>query len=151
MALSTVAHALLSSLQFLISGPTLLNREKALTQFTLTSPKHSTRSTPETISQAQRFVGYVAKYYSGFAAFLDGRCQRVIVNGSKSSWSPVTRSIPQRSVFGPIFFVCYTNDMPEVVDSPIHMFADDTKIYRQITTQSDQETLHTDLKQLEEW
>ena len=42
--LSMVAHAPLSSLQFLISGPMLLNRVRALTQFTLTSPKRSTRS-----------------------------------------------------------------------------------------------------------
>ena len=59
--------------------------------------------------------------------------------------------ILQGSVLGPILFACYINNMPEVVDSPVHMSADDTKIYRQITTQSDQETLQADLKQLEEW
>ena len=85
------------------------------------------------------------------AAFLDGRRQRVSVNGSKSSWSPVTSGIPQGSVLGPILFVCYINDMPEVADSSVHMFANDTKIYRQITTQTDQEILQTDLKQLKEW
>ena len=41
--------------------------------------------------------------------------------------------------------------MPEVVDSPVHMLADDTKIDWHITTQSDQETLQADLKQVEEW
>ena len=39
--------------------------------------------------------------------------------------------------------------MPDVVYSPIHMFADDTKIYRQMTAQSAQVTLQTDLRQLE--
>ena len=34
-------------------------------------------------------------------------------------------------------------------DSPIHMFADYTKIFRQMTAQSDQVTLQTDLRQLE--
>ena len=38
-----------------------------------------------------------------------------------------------------------------MVDSTGHMFADDTNIYRHITTQSDQEALKADLKQLEEW
>ena len=85
------------------------------------------------------------------AAFLEGRCQRVLVNGSKSSWSPVTSGIPQGSVLGPMLFVCYINDMPDVVDSPIHMFTDDTKIFRQMTAQSDQVTLQTDLRQLEAW
>ena len=39
--------------------------------------------------------------------------------------------------------------MPDVVHSPIHMFADDTNIFRNMTTQSDQVTLQTDLRQLE--
>ena len=95
--------------------------------------------------------GICGKVLQWIAAFLDGRHQRVIINGSKSSWSPSTSGIPQGSVLGPILFVCYINVLPEVVDSPVHMFAEDTKIYRQITTQSDQETLQADLKQLEEW
>ncbi|KAI0211803.1 hypothetical protein LSAT2_003327 [Lamellibrachia satsuma] len=64
------------------------------------------------------------------SAFLDGRRQRVIINGSTSSCSPVTSGIPQGSVLGPILFVCYINDMPEVVDSPVHIFVDDTKILK---------------------
>ena len=64
---------------------------------------------------------------------------------------PVTSSIPQRSVPGPMLFVCYINDMPDVVDSPIHMFADGTKIFRQMTAQSAQVALQTDLRQLEAW
>ena len=79
---------------------------------------------------------------------LEGQRQCVLINGSKSSWSPVTSSIPQGSVLGPMLFLCYIN-MPDVVDSPIHMFADDTKIFRQMTAQSDQVTLQTDLRQLE--
>ena len=83
------------------------------------------------------------------AAFMEGRRQRVLDNGSKSSWSPVKSGIPQGSILGPMLFVCYINDMPDVVDSPIHMFADDTKIFRQMTAQSDQVTLQKDLRQLE--
>ena len=41
--------------------------------------------------------------------------------------------------------------MPGVVDSPIHMFADDTNIIRQMTAQSDQVTLQTNLRHLEAW
>ena len=55
------------------------------------------------------------------------------------------------SVLGPMLFVCYINYMPDVVSSPIHMFADDTKIFRQMIAQSDQGTLQTDLRQLDTW
>ena len=67
--------------------------------------------------------GICGKVLQWIAAFLDGRRQRVIVNGNKSS-----SGISQGSELGPILFVCYINDM----------FADDTQIYRHITTQSDQ-------------
>ena len=85
------------------------------------------------------------------AAFLGGRRQHVLVNGSKSPWSPITRSIPQGNVLGPVLFVFYTNDMPDIVDSHIHIFADDTKIFGQMTAQSDHVTMQTYLRQLEAW
>ena len=78
------------------------------------------------------------KMLQWIAAFLDGRRQRVIVNGSKSSWSPVTSGIPQGMYLA--------KSMPEVVDLPVHVFSDDAKIYRHITTKCDKETLQEDIK-----
>ena len=46
--------------------------------------------------------------------FLIGRRQRVVVNGAPSSWAPVNSGIPQGSVLGPLLFICYVNDMPEI-------------------------------------
>ena len=69
--------------------------------------------------------------------FLSNRKQRVHINGSYSSWHSVTSGIPQGSVLGPILFVIFINDLPESVKSEVYMFADDTKIYKQIENEED--------------
>jgi hypothetical protein len=59
----------------------------------------------------------------------------------------VTSGIPQGSVLGPILFVLYINDMPEVTSVGTHtyLFADDTKAFRGIFQQSDCVGLQMDL------
>jgi hypothetical protein len=48
-------------------------------------------------------------------SFLSNRVQKVIVNDTESKCHHVTSGIPQGSVLGPILFVIYINDMPEMV------------------------------------
>ena len=84
-------------------------------------------------------------------AFLTGRTQRAAVNGSFSTWMDVLSGIPQGSVLGPLLFVIYINDLPDRLISPTFMFADDTKIFREVTCQGDQEILQDDLNALQSW
>ena len=62
-------------------------------------------------------------------SFLSLRMQRVGVGGTMSSWVEVLSGVPQGSVLGPILFVCYVNDMPDLIASFIYMYADDTKLF----------------------
>ena len=50
----------------------------------------------------------------------------------------------------PVLFVIYINDLPDAVNSSKFLFADDTKILRQIT-RHDSESLQNDLDSLEDW
>ena len=83
--------------------------------------------------------------------FLKDREQRVVINGVSSNAAFVTSGIPQGSVLGPILFLIYVNDLPEIVTSTVKLFADDTKIYRKIQNTHDSEELQRDLDKLMNW
>ena len=76
-----------------------------------------------------RSYGVRGRLLDWIEAFLVGRRQRVVVQGSKSSWAPVTSGIPQGSVLGPTLFTIFVNDVPSQVANCIKLFADDTKLY----------------------
>jgi predicted transcriptional regulator len=84
--------------------------------------------------------------------FLTNRAQRVVVNGCKSVQTPVISGVPQGSVLGPLLFICYINDLPDVIKcSTINMFADDTKIYKEIKSSIDAIELQDDLNSVTKW
>ena len=83
--------------------------------------------------------------------YLQNRSQFVEINGKESQWLPVTSGIPQGSVLGPLLFLIYINDLPENVNSTVYMYADDTKIYREIQSDDDHEVLQRDLETLKTW
>ena len=88
-----------------------------------------------------------------FVNYLQHRFQRVVINGEMSSLKPVTSGVPQGSILGPLFFVLFINDMTACVSegTNIALYADDTKIWRNIQTWQDHLTLQNDINQLYEW
>ena len=85
------------------------------------------------------------------SAFLNDRSQIVVVNGVESKSAAVLSGIPQGSVLGPLLFVIYINDLLEYVDLDEFLFADDTKVLRQVSSEDDDITLQRDLDSLEQW
>ena len=83
--------------------------------------------------------------------FLTGRRQQVILNGGHSSWSTVSSGVPRGSVLGPLLFLLYVNDIPLSVDSPILLFADDTKIFQSNRSEGDYLQLQKDIDILHYW
>ena len=86
-----------------------------------------------------------------FINSLKNRQQRVTIRGTYSNWSPVTPGVSQGTIPGPPLFLLNVNDISNVVTSSIKMFADDTKIYREINNAEDTLVLQSDLDFLENW
>ena len=83
--------------------------------------------------------------------FLSNRSQYVALNDVASNDTPVTSGVPQGSVLGPTLFIYYINDLPEVVDSLIKIFADDTKSYDKVESVDDNHKLQKCIDNLVKW
>ena len=88
-----------------------------------------------------------------FANCLQGRRQRVVLKNAESECVDVLSGVPQGSILGPLSFLLFINDICIGLnkDTNIGQYADDTKIWHEIHTESDCAVLQNDIDTLFKW
>ena len=99
----------------------------------------------------QKGYGIKGKFYDWIKDFLSNRKQWVVINGKFSYWTHVTSGIPQGSVLGPILFLIFINDLPDVLNCCFKLFADNAKLYMPIENSHDEEILQQNLDYSDIW
>ncbi len=87
-----------------------------------------------------------------FKSFITNREQVCIINGYTSSPPKIVCGIPQGSILGPLLFLLYINDLPDVLQNTTPcLYADDTQIFCSSNNYELIDKLNSDLQQISDW
>ena len=104
------------------------------------------------ISKLEHY-GIRGELLNWFHSYLNNRKQYVFFNGESSELRNMNCGVPQGSVLGPLLFLIYINDLPNVSKIlNFYLFADDTNIYYESADlQKLENKINKELKKLYLW
>ena len=64
---------------------------------------------------------------------------------------PVNSGVPQGSVFGPTLFLCYIDDLPDMLSCKVSIYADDTLLYQTVNCPEDAVVFQENINAVYKW
>ena len=101
----------------------------------------------------QQLLGYgiSGRLRGWIGTFLLRRTMQVKIREELSETQDVLSGVPQGSVIGPLLFLIYIGELPSLMRSSMKLFADDSKLWCEITKTQDSLSLQGDLDVLMRW
>ena len=99
--------------------------------------------------------GVDGKALSWICNYLADRQISVVLAGQASEAIPINASVPQGSVLGPLLFSIYIDDLVDVCENELYLYADDSTLFARIPSNKDirsvEESLNRDLLNMKSW
>lgn len=97
-------------------------------------------------------LGIFSHAVNWIESYLRGRSQVVKIGSSRSKIIQVVSGVPQGSHLGPLLFILFVNDIPDIFKTAnCLMYADDVKIFHPVSSITDANELQSDLDAFTLW
>ena len=80
----------------------------------------------EILIEKLKYYGCDSSVIMWFTSYLSNRCQFTQIDGINSENGIINCGVPQGSILGPLLFLIYINDLPDIIKFMTLLYADDT-------------------------
>ena len=107
---------------------------------------------PDILCKKLKIYGLDDHSISWFKNYLTNRYQAVWIDHVLSDWKNVDIGVPQGSILGPLLYVIFANELPNIVKSSLDCYCDDSTISQASANPDEIERkLTADCLRIENW